>query len=184
MGSRCESRPTALPAGGLYSPHGTVTRRFYLTMHNQSQRSHRRSMAWAGRRGLRGGQYAMRLWIKPDQLAKLAFTVTDITNSIQAQSKVNPAGQVGGEPASGNQQYTYALLAQGRLTSPGRIRQHRCSRSSEWRDRARERRCSSRAGQQDYSTISRLNGKPSAIIAIYNFRDLTPFKPRRASASS
>src|SRR5258708_40230951 len=64
------------------------------------------------------GQYAMRLWIKPDQLAKLGITVTDITNAIQAQSKVNPAGQIGGEPASGNQQYTYALLAQGRLTSP------------------------------------------------------------------
>jgi len=52
----------------------------------------------------------MRLWIKPDQLAKLGITVTDITNAIQAQSKVNPAGQIGGEPASRNQQYTYALL--------------------------------------------------------------------------
>jgi len=39
----------------------------------------------------------MRLWIKPDQLAKLGITVTDITNAIQAQSKVNPAGQIGGE---------------------------------------------------------------------------------------
>src|SRR6266487_5454044 len=64
------------------------------------------------------GQYAMRLWIKPDQLAKLGITVTDITNAIQAQNKVNPAGQIGGEPAQKNQQFTYALLAKGRLRSP------------------------------------------------------------------
>jgi len=41
----------------------------------------------------------MRLWVKPDQLAKLGITVTDIVNAIQAQNTVNPAGQVGGEPA-------------------------------------------------------------------------------------
>src|SRR6266700_6386997 len=64
------------------------------------------------------GQYAMRLWVKPDQLAKLGITVTDIANAIQAQNTVNPAGQVGGEPAPRDQQYTYAVLAQGRLKSP------------------------------------------------------------------
>jgi len=39
-------------------------------------------------------------------------------------------------------------------------------------------------GQQDYSTISRLNGKPSAIIAFTSFPDLTPSNRRRVSASS
>src|SRR5207244_9438940 len=42
------------------------------------------------------GQYAMRLWVNPDQLAKLGITVTDIVNAIKAQNTVNPAGQVGG----------------------------------------------------------------------------------------
>src|SRR5213082_3173904 len=64
------------------------------------------------------GQYAMRLWVNPDQLAKLGITVTDIVNAIKAQNTVNPAGQVGGEPAPANQQYTYAVLAQGRLSTP------------------------------------------------------------------
>ena len=45
------------------------------------------------------GQYAMRLWVKPDQLAKLAITVPEIVSAMQAQNTVNPAGQVGGEPA-------------------------------------------------------------------------------------
>ena len=45
------------------------------------------------------GQYAMRLWVKPDQLAKLGVTVPEIVSSIQAQNTVNPAGKAGGEPA-------------------------------------------------------------------------------------
>jgi len=60
----------------------------------------------------------MRLWVKPDQLAKLGITVADISNAIQAQNTVNPAGQVGGQPAPRDQQFTYAVLAQGRLKSP------------------------------------------------------------------
>jgi len=54
----------------------------------------------------------MRLWVQPDKLAKLGITVTDIVNAVQAQNTVNPAGQVGGEPAAANQQFTYSVLAQ------------------------------------------------------------------------
>src|SRR5437762_872814 len=64
------------------------------------------------------GQYAMRLWVKPDQLSKLGITVTEVVSAIQAQNAVNPAGQVGGAPAPKGQEYTYSVRAQGRLTSP------------------------------------------------------------------
>src|ERR1700678_2791899 len=113
------------------------------------------------------GQYAMRLWVKPDQLAKLGITVTDITNALQAQNTVNPAGQVGGEPAQSNQQFTYAVLAQGRLTSPEQfgdiiVREAPNGGTVRVRDVARVE-----LGTQDYSLSGRLNGKPSAVIAVY-----------------
>jgi HAE1 family hydrophobic/amphiphilic exporter-1 len=113
------------------------------------------------------GQYAMRLWVKPDQLAKLGITVTDITNALQAQNTVNPAGQVGGEPALSNQQFTYAVLAQGRLTSPEQfgnviVRETPNGGTVRVRDVARVE-----LGTQDYSLSGRLNGKPSAVIAVY-----------------
>jgi HAE1 family hydrophobic/amphiphilic exporter-1 len=153
---------------GLYSPHGTRDAAFlsnyaYINLNDPIGRSY-----GVGRSEVFGaGQYAMRLWIKPDRLAKLGITVRDITNAIQAQSTVNPAGQIGGEPAPGNQQYTYALLAQGRLTSPEEfgnivVREAPNGGIVRVKDVARVE-----LGQQDYSTISRLNGKASAIIAIY-----------------
>jgi HAE1 family hydrophobic/amphiphilic exporter-1 len=45
------------------------------------------------------GQYAMRLWVKPDPLAKLGVTVPDVIQAIQSQNTINPAGKAGAEPA-------------------------------------------------------------------------------------
>ena len=64
------------------------------------------------------GQYAMRYWVKPDQLAKLNITVGEIIQAVQTQNTVNPAGTIGGEPAPKGQAFTYSVRAQGRLTTP------------------------------------------------------------------
>src|SRR5499425_3932276 len=113
------------------------------------------------------GQYAMRIWVKPDQLAKLGVTVTDIVTAIQAQNTVNPAGKVGGEPAPRGQEFTYAVLAQSRLVSPeefGKIvvRENPDGGIVRVRDVARIE-----LGSQDYSIAGRYNGKPSAVVALY-----------------
>src|SRR5579885_2482525 len=64
------------------------------------------------------GQYAMRCWVKPDQLAKLHVTVPEIIQALQTQNTVNPAGQIGGEPIPPGQQFTYTVRTQGRLATP------------------------------------------------------------------
>src|SRR5690349_19501628 len=49
------------------------------------------------------GDYAMRVWVKPDVLAKLGLTIPDITRAIQQQSTVNPSGQIGAQPVPSGQ---------------------------------------------------------------------------------
>src|ERR1700736_5856796 len=152
----------------LYSPHGTRDSNYlanyaYINLNDPIAR-----LYGVGQTQVFGsGQYAMRLWVKPDQLAKLGITVTDIVNALQAQNTVNPAGQVGGEPAQSNQQFTYAVLAQGRLTSPEQfgnviVRETPNGGTVRVRDVARVE-----LGTQDYSMIARLNSKPSAVISVY-----------------
>jgi hydrophobic/amphiphilic exporter-1 (mainly G- bacteria), HAE1 family len=152
----------------LNSPHGTHDSNYlanyaYINLNDPIARSY-----GVGQTQIFGsGQYAMRLWVKPDQLAKLGITVTDIVKAIQAQNTVNPAGQVGGEPAPKDQQFTYAVLAQGRLTSPEQfgnviVRETPDGGTVRVRDVARVE-----LGTQDYSLIARLNGKPSAAVAVY-----------------
>src|SRR5580700_1343408 len=113
------------------------------------------------------GQYAMRAWVKPDQLAKLQITVPQIIQALQTQNTVNPAGQVGGEPVPPGQQFTYTVRAPGRLPSTEEFGQIIVRAQSgggilRVKDVARVE-----LGSQDYSTAGRLNGKPGAIIALY-----------------
>jgi hydrophobic/amphiphilic exporter-1 (mainly G- bacteria), HAE1 family len=169
FGITIKKSPTApLMLISLYSPHGTRDSNYlanyaYINLNDPIAR-----LYGVGQTNVFGsGQYAMRLWVKPDQLAKLGITVTDIVDAIKAQNTVNPAGQVGGEPARSDQQFTYAVLAQGRLTTPEQfgdvvVREAPNGGTVRVRDVARVE-----LGTQDYSLIGRLNGKPSAIIAVY-----------------
>jgi len=152
----------------LYSPHGTHDATYlanyaYINLNDPMARLYGVAQTTV----FGAGQYAMRLWVNPDQLAKLGITVTDIVNAIKSQNTVNPAGQVGGEPAPRDQQFTYAVLAQGRLTTPEQfgniiVREASNGGTVRVRDVARVE-----LGTQDYSQVSRLNGKPSAAMAVY-----------------
>src|ERR1700726_2748847 len=103
----------------LYSPKGTYDARFlanyaYINLNDQLLR-----VRGIGTIQIFGaGQYAMRLWGKPDQLAKLQITVPEIVSALQTQNTVNPAGQVGSKPAPKGQEFTYSVRARGRLSSP------------------------------------------------------------------
>jgi hydrophobic/amphiphilic exporter-1 (mainly G- bacteria), HAE1 family len=153
---------------GLFSPNGTYDTKFlgnyaYINLNDPIAR-----LYGVGQTQVFGaGQYAMRLWVQPDKLAKLGITVTDVVNAVQAQNTVNPAGQVGGEPALPNQQFTYSVLAQGRLTSPQQfenviVREAPDGGIVRVKDVARVE-----LGAQDYSIVSRLNGKPAIVIPVY-----------------
>jgi HAE1 family hydrophobic/amphiphilic exporter-1 len=153
---------------GIFSPKGTYDTKFlgnyaYINLNDPIAR-----LYGVGQTQVFGaGQYAMRLWVQPDKLAKLGITVTDIVNAVQAQNTVNPAGQVGGEPAPANQQFTYSVLAQGRLTSPQQfenviVREAPIGGIVRVKDVARVE-----LGAQDYSIVSRLNGKPAIVIPVY-----------------
>jgi hydrophobe/amphiphile efflux-1 (HAE1) family protein len=152
----------------LYSPKGTYDARFlanyaYINLSDQINRSY-----GIGSVQIFGaGQYAMRLWVKPDRLAKLGITVPEIVSAIQSQNSVNPAGQVGSEPVPKGQQFTYSVQAQGRMTSPEEfgeiiIRESAGGAVVQLKDVARVE-----LGAQSYNMVSRLDGKEAAIIAAY-----------------
>src|SRR6202035_2009116 len=169
FGVTIKKSPTApLMLVSLFSPHGTRDAQFmanyaYISLNDPIAR-----LYGVGQTTVFGsGEYARRLWVKPDQLAKLGITVTDIVNAVKAQSTVNPAGQVGGEPEAKDQQFTYAVLAQGRLTTPEQfgniiVREAPNGGTVRVKDVAR-----GELGTPAHSMICRLNGKPAAGIAIY-----------------
>jgi HAE1 family hydrophobic/amphiphilic exporter-1 len=114
-----------------------------------------------------GGQYALRVWVEPDKLAKLGVTAVDVINAIQTQNNVNPAGQIGGEPIPQGQQFTYTVRTQGRLVTPeefGKIilRANADGSILHLSDVARVE-----LGDQAYGLSGRYNQAPSGVMAIY-----------------
>jgi hydrophobic/amphiphilic exporter-1 (mainly G- bacteria), HAE1 family len=114
-----------------------------------------------------GGQYAFRVWVNPDQLAKLGVNATDVINAIQVQNNVNPAGQIGGEPVPNGQQFTYTVRTQGRLVTPEEfgnivIRANPDGSVLHLRDVARIE-----LGTQTYNLTARYNNAPGGVMAVY-----------------
>jgi len=169
---------------GLFSPNGTYDNVFlanycYININDQMTRI--KGIASVTIFG--AGKYAMRLWVKPDQLAKLNITIPEIVDAINTQNTVNPAGQVGAEPAPAGQEFTYAVRAQGRLQSEedfGRVVLRANPNGSMVRvsDVARIE-----LGAQTYGMEGRLNGKPSALIALIRCRAVMPWRPPTAPKS-
>jgi HAE1 family hydrophobic/amphiphilic exporter-1 len=152
----------------LYSPKGTYDNIFlanysYINLNDQLTRV----PGIASVTVFGAGQYAMRCWVKPDQLAKLNVTVPEIVKAIQAQNTVNPAGQIGGEPVPKGQDFTYAVRAQGRLPSAEEFGQIVIRANADGSILRLKDVSRLELGAQTYNLIGRYSGKPAAVIAVY-----------------
>jgi HAE1 family hydrophobic/amphiphilic exporter-1 len=114
-----------------------------------------------------GSDYAMRVWLRPDRIAKLGITVPDIVNAINQQNQLSPAGQIGGPPAVPGTEYTYTVRTQGRLLNEEEfgnivIRSNPDGSQVYLKDVARLE-----LGTMLYNAMGRHNGDPAAVIAVF-----------------
>jgi HAE1 family hydrophobic/amphiphilic exporter-1 len=152
----------------LYSPNRTYDSLFLANYANINVNDVLYRVPGVGEvRVFGSSDYAMRIWVKPDALATLGLGVPDLANAVRQQSNVNPSGQVGGEPAPPGMEKTYTVRAQGRLQSPAEfgqivVRSNTDGSVVRLKDVARIE-----LGALNYQQSSRMNGQPSAIIAVF-----------------
>jgi HAE1 family hydrophobic/amphiphilic exporter-1 len=113
------------------------------------------------------GDYAMRIWVKPDLLAKLGITVADINQAVQAQNAVNPSGQVGAEPLPKGQEMTYTVRSQGRLRTPEEFERIVVRANLDGSVVRLGEVARVELGALAYKQITRLDGKPTCMMAIF-----------------
>jgi multidrug efflux pump len=163
---KAHTSPLAIFA--LYSPKGTYDATFlanyaYVNINDPMTR-----VNGIGQVLIQGaGQYAMRFWVKPDRLANLSITITDLANALEKQNVINAAGQVGAQPVPPGQAFTYTMRTQGRLVTEQEfgdivVRANPDGSLVRMRDVARVE-----LGAQIYNNIGRLNGAPAAIVNVY-----------------
>ncbi len=115
--------------------------------------------------------YGMRVWLEPEKMAQLGVTTRDVVDVLREQSVVAPAGTIGGEPAPKGQQLQYTVQVRGRLGTPEEfgeviVRTGTDGSLVRLRDIARVS-----LDANDYGRSSRSNGKPIAMIGIFQLPD-------------
>jgi HAE1 family hydrophobic/amphiphilic exporter-1 len=152
----------------LYSPNRTYDSLFLANYANINVNDVLYRVPGVGEvRVFGSSDYAMRIWVKPDALVTLGLGVPDLAKAVRQQSNVNPSGQVGGEPAPPGMEKTYSVRAQGRLQTPEEfgqivVRSNTDGSVVRLKDVARIE-----LGALNYQQSSRMNGQPSAIIAVF-----------------
>ena len=111
--------------------------------------------------------YAMRVWLKPDKLAQLKLTTSDVVNAINEQNAQFAAGKVGQSPTSSPQELVYTVTTKGRLSEAREfeeiiVRANGNGEAVRLRDVARVE-----LGGKDYDFIGRINGKPATLVGIF-----------------
>jgi len=163
-----QSLSSPLGVFALYSPNGTYDPTFlanyaYINLNDPLTR-----VNGVGSVTIFGaGEYAMRIWVKPDRLATLNITVPEVISAVQTQNNVNPAGQIGGEPVPPGQVFTFTVNTTGRLVTPKDFEDIVVRANSDGsivrvRDVARVE-----LGGQVYNLQGRFNGQNAVIVLVY-----------------
>jgi len=160
--------PSILMVISLYSPKDAYDANFLINYAGINLRDQLLRIPGIAQVDLFGGtDYGMRIWMRPDRLAKLGLTPADVIAAIKEQNLQAPAGKVGAPPTPDNQEFTVTLNAPGRLIQPEEfeniiVRQSADGSVVRIRDIGR-----AELGSQDYNSFGRLNGKPGGAMAVY-----------------
>ena len=111
--------------------------------------------------------YAMRIWVRPDRLAQLRLTTSDLARALTEQNAQFAAGKVGQAPYAGDQDLVYTVTAQGRLADPAEfeeiiVRSSANGAAVRLKDVARVE-----LGSKDYDFIGRYNGKSATLVGVF-----------------
>jgi HAE1 family hydrophobic/amphiphilic exporter-1 len=160
--------PSILMLIGLYSPKGTYDANYLINYCGINLRDQLLRIPGIAQVDLFGGtDYGLRIWLRPDRLAQLKLTPSDVIQAIKEQNLEAPAGRIGQAPAPEDQKFTLTVSAPGRLVKPEEfeniiIRENPDGSQIRIRDVGR-----AELGSQNYDSFGRLNGKPSGAMALY-----------------
>src|SRR5881628_1297409 len=160
--------PSILMLISLYSPAGSYDANFLINYASINLRDQILRIPGIAQVDLFGGtDYGMRIWMRPDKLATLGLTPSDVISSIKEQNLQAPAGRIGGAPSPKDQQFTYTVAAPGRLVTTAEF-EDIIIRGTQSAAQVRIRDIGpAELGSQDYNAFGRLDGKPAGAMAVY-----------------
>jgi len=160
--------PSIMMLVSVYSPKGSYDANYLINYCGINLRDQLLRIPGIAQADLLGGtDYGMRIWLRPDKLAKLGLTPSDVISSIKEQNLQAPAGRIGAAPSPKDQQFTYTVSAPSRLVTTEQF-EDIIIRGTEGAAQVRIRDVGrAELGAQDYNSFGRLDGKPAGTMAVY-----------------
>src|SRR5438874_6463642 len=161
--------PSILMLVSLYSPGGSYDANFLINYASINIRDQILRIPGIAQADLFGGtEYGLRIWLRPDKLAKLAMTPADVISAIKEQNLQAPAGRIGASPAPPDQAFTFTVSAPGRLVTTQEFENIILRTATGTAAPVRIKDVGrAELGSQDYNSFGRLDGKPSGAMAVY-----------------
>src|SRR5512138_2329887 len=152
----------------IKSPNGTYDNNFLSNYATININDNIARIPGVGQINLFGGSdYAMRVWLKPDRIARLGITVPDIVTAINQQNQLSPSGQIGGPPAAAGTEYTYTVRTHGRLLNEDEFGQIIVRTNPDGSQVSLKDVARLELGTQLYNSVGRHDAKPAAVIAVF-----------------
>lgn len=111
--------------------------------------------------------YSIRIWLRPDKMAQLGITTTDIITAIKEQSADYPIGELGQAPNKIPVALTLSVTALGRMNKPEQFENIILRATPDGSTVLVKDIGRVELGAQDYSVNGEMNGKSAALIAVY-----------------
>jgi len=160
--------PSILMLVAIFSPKGSHNIQFIDNYTNIFVRDALLRVKGVGDIFTRADDFSMRIWLKPDKMASLGLTATDLLNAVQEQNVQVAAGSIGTPPQVSGQPFEYTVIANGRLSSVDDfnkiiVRSDPANGSIVYlKDIARVE-----LGKFNYSGVSYVDKRPSSFLLVY-----------------
>ncbi|SFM87838.1 efflux RND transporter permease subunit [Variovorax sp. OV329] len=153
----------------IYSPDQSLDQTYVANYANINVLDNIKRIPGANQSSIFGSpDYAMRLWLKPDRMASLGLTATDVQNAVAQQNQQFAAGRLGASPTAAPVQQTFPVATSGRMTEPSQFENIILRAQSGTGAIVRVKDIGrAELGAKDYSIRSKYNGKTATLIAIY-----------------
>ena len=170
QGIKVDKRSTSfLMLIALYSPDGRYDRNYIANYANLYLLDAVKRVPGANQASTFGSpEYAMRIWLKPDRMAQLGVTTSDVVRAVTAQNQQFGAGRIGQAPTKGPVEQSFPVVTKGRLTTPAEFENiilkatGDAAAMTHLKDVA-----SAELGARDYSFLHKINGKTAVFLAVY-----------------
>jgi len=160
---------TFLMIVALFSPDGRYSDDYVANFSNVSVLDSIKRIDGANQASIFGiPDYAMRLWLKPDRMAQLGITASDISNVVQQQNQQFAVGRIGQSPTPQPVNQTFPVTTGGTFTEPKQFENIIVRAANQDASIVRIKDVGyADLGRKAYTLRTNYQGKPATLIAIY-----------------